>query len=535
MLEFQELSTERTASTKSARLWSVELVVIAALVIAPVMILRCCNLDGKVVWRDEVLTALYLSGHSENDVLNTLKFGCPIGVRELSKYQEFTHTGTPIRTVQNLAAWEPEHAPAYYVLAKLWSNFAGPSFTSIRCFSALASLLAVPFAWWLAFELFRDTRPALLFACLVAASPLHVVYAQEGREYSIWLVTILWSSASLLHAIRRSDKLAWLHYSVALCACMYTHVLGLIVALSHFVFMLLRAGSTKQRIYFFCALALALVAFSPWLWLLGAGVHGISDRLCWTRTVTSLPRMVSCWLGACSGIFFDFDYSRFFGRTNPALCLQSVVATLFACFEVYAAAALLRSKKSDARLFICLLGAINFLALAAPDVFLGGARSTAVRYLIPSIVAIQLACAYILFEKLRITTSFRILTVALVVCAELCSCRAVFADDWWNKSDDSLRMRQVAACINKYTEPVVLVPVDSYNVADVLGLCRLLRSDTVIVPASRNMQLNSSLNYSFVVIPRGPEGDERKFTCYDPSDFEQVIPGVLLRRIVAMQ
>lgn len=43
---------------------------------------------------------------------------------------------------------------------------------------------------------------------LIAVSPFHVLYAQEAREYSLWTVTILLSSAALLRAMRVKTKLS---------------------------------------------------------------------------------------------------------------------------------------------------------------------------------------------------------------------------------------------------------------------------------------------------------------------------------------
>ncbi|MEG4330199.1 hypothetical protein Q5688_33505, partial [Microcoleus sp. herbarium5] len=65
----------------------------------------------------------------------------------------------------------------------------------------------------------------------LAVSPLHVLYAQEARPYSLWSALILLSCASLLRALRLQNKLSWSIYAVANIMGFYTHFFSLLVAL----------------------------------------------------------------------------------------------------------------------------------------------------------------------------------------------------------------------------------------------------------------------------------------------------------------
>ena len=64
--------------------------------------------------------------------------------------------------------------------------------TAIRSLSALISLLIFPCIYWLCRELFNVplSVPGVAIA-LMAISPIQLVYAQEAREYILWLVTII--------------------------------------------------------------------------------------------------------------------------------------------------------------------------------------------------------------------------------------------------------------------------------------------------------------------------------------------------------
>jgi uncharacterized membrane protein len=71
---------------------------------------------------------------------------------------------------------------------------------------------------------------------LVASSPFHVLYAQEAREYSLWTVTILLSSALLLRSIRRKTKSSWATYALGLAVGLYTFPFTVFVMLGHGIY-----------------------------------------------------------------------------------------------------------------------------------------------------------------------------------------------------------------------------------------------------------------------------------------------------------
>jgi len=69
----------------------------------------------------------------------------------------------------------------------------GSSVTVTRGLAALISLFVFPCIYWLCLKLFKSGWMAM---ALVAVLPIHVVYAQEAREYSLWPAAILLSSVS---------------------------------------------------------------------------------------------------------------------------------------------------------------------------------------------------------------------------------------------------------------------------------------------------------------------------------------------------
>ncbi|NER30255.1 MAG: hypothetical protein F6J89_22180 [Symploca sp. SIO1C4] len=65
----------------------------------------------------------------------------------------------------------------------------------------------------------------------MAVSPFQVLYAQEAREYSLWTVTILLSTAALLKAMRSPSHSSWGIYTVSLTLGFYKTILSTLVAM----------------------------------------------------------------------------------------------------------------------------------------------------------------------------------------------------------------------------------------------------------------------------------------------------------------
>jgi uncharacterized membrane protein len=58
---------------------------------------------------------------------------------------------------------------------------------------------------------------------LLAISPFQILYAQESREYSLWMLITVLSSIALLRAIRLKTRLTWVIYGVTLVFGLYTY------------------------------------------------------------------------------------------------------------------------------------------------------------------------------------------------------------------------------------------------------------------------------------------------------------------------
>jgi hypothetical protein len=78
------------------------------------------------------------------------------------------------------------------------------------------------------------------------------------------------------------------------------------------------------------------------------------------------------------------------------------------------------------------------------------------------------------------------------------SANAAFANDWWNKPQDDLRMRQVAKYINQYDKAAVIFIQANSDVATTLGICNLLRRDAHVCTCNQELPWNFPTGYKHV-------------------------------------
>ncbi len=74
---------------------------------------------------------------------------------------------------------------------------------------------------------------------LIAISPVHVLYAQEAREYSLWIVTILLCCTALIKAVKSQKRMWWIVYSFSLGLNLYVSLLSILLACSQIIYILL--------------------------------------------------------------------------------------------------------------------------------------------------------------------------------------------------------------------------------------------------------------------------------------------------------
>ena len=439
---------------------------------------RFVNLDHKVYWFDETFTSLRSAGYTEAEIVEHFHQTAVIKATDLQTFQQVAPERSLADTLYSLSVEDLQHPPLYYVLSNIWIRHIGSSIKAMRTLPALLSLLAFPCMYWLCWELFvaqgefLSALPAWIGVGLVAVSPFHVLYAQESRQYSLWSVTTLLATASLLWALRTKTAISWVGYALSLTLSFYTFLFSGLVAIAHGIYVLgtTNARITKPVIAYCMASLVAVVLFAPWAWKIAMNIEQAQAVTSWTANKLTPIALVASWASILGRLFYDQEGNIFHRLIQLGIIVLIGVAFYTLCR---------RTPRSVWSLVVLLTGVLA-LTLMIPDLVFGGLRSVVPRFLIPSLLGIQIAVAYLLAFKLVNSegtdhpTWWRWMTGA-VLTAGIVSCLVLLQEPvWWvktlNKENPS-----VAEIINQVDRPLVLSDAET---GDLLSLSYLLDEDT---------------------------------------------------------
>ncbi|NJN88836.1 MAG: hypothetical protein HC881_24335, partial [Leptolyngbyaceae cyanobacterium SL_7_1] len=350
--------------------------------------MRFTNLDQKPYWHDEIYTSLRASGYTAEEAIQALYHGQMIDVETLLTYQRPAPERTAIDTLTGLATEEPHHPPLYYVMARFWAEWFGSSITAMRSLPALISLLALPAMYWLCWELFASPMVGKMAMALLAISPIYIRYAQEARQYSLWVVLILVSSAVLVRAVRQKIAVNWGVYAIAMIPALYCHLLSVLVVLGHGVYVLAieRFRLSRTVLGYLLASLIGMVWFLPWVGIAWINQTALVETTAWMKQPLPLPTLIRFWGVQLSRLFVAWHFrsdSQLVYLAIPILVL-AMVALNFLC----------RHTPRSVWLFILTLIGVTALGLVLPDLLWAGKRSTNIRYFFPSYLGLTIAIAY---------------------------------------------------------------------------------------------------------------------------------------------
>ena len=489
--------------------------IIASLVVG--ILFRFVNIEKKNFWFDEVFSSLRTAGYAEAEIVTNLSKPSLLRVEDFQYYQQVNPEKTPIDIINSLASEDPHHPPLYYFICRVWRNLFGSSVVVIRSLSVLVSLLIFPAIYWLCLELFDSPLVGVVTGVLVAVSPFHVLYAQEARQYSLWAVLVLVSSAALLRAIRLQKKSAWAIYAISLTACFYTFIFSVMVAMGQTIYVAIieRFRLTKTSIAYLIAGSLSVIAFSPWLWVLLQNRSQLNKVTAWTTVDRPLVQLFRSWIGNHGRLFFNTNVDDIDRFIHFFLIFLVGYAIYFIC----------RDTPTRVYLLVLTLIGSTALSLSLPDLILGGGRSTLPRYLTPSYLGIELAVAYLFTTKLtRISVKglqlrlWQFGIIALIL-GGILSCAinstAVVGDNKRLNRDNF----GVAAIVNQTNRPLLISDID---VPHLISLSYLIDpkvrfmieancSTCTVNSPSMKRQLVSNIRQGFsdVFLLLGPTSDKK--------------------------
>lgn len=483
---------------------------IIGIVLAIGIFFRFYNLDQKVYWYDETMTSLRISGYTSKELVKEVYNGEVISVGNLLENYQYPNNGKSLNDSINALSYHPEHSPLYYLMARFWLQTFGNSIFTLRLFSALISLLAFPTIYWLCMELFNSKLTSWVAVISIAVSPFHILYAQEAREYSLWTVSILVSSAALLWAMKKKNILSWMTYGVTVSFGLYTHPFSAFVLVGHGIYVLasenFRFNKTFRNYIF--ANILGILLFLPWLLIVIANFSNFVENTEHVNLVRKgfLPLF---WGQNLSRIFIDLNQG--FSPFSPLHYLSAFLAG-YALYFLY-------KTSPKAGLFILTLIGVIGIALIAPDIILSGRRSSITRYALPCYLGIQVAVSYLIANKLnskvrdpeakirifnkKTDKKWRYILISLILSGFISAAVSSQIPTWWNKSASKTRHNpEVARIINQSESSLV---ISNIRPGELLGLTHLLEHTV-------HLQLVSAAN-----IPQIPNNFREVFL-YRPSD-----------------
>jgi uncharacterized membrane protein len=436
---------------------------IAVLAIVLGIFFRGYHLDQKTFWGDEVLGTVRMLGFTEAEIVEAGP-----RVNRAADIQAYFHLGgndhdggRPLSaTVQSLAQEDPQHSPLYYLIVRIWVAAAGTSVLALRTLPAIFGIIAIGAMYWLARELFGNSRVAWIAAALYALSPFAVLYAQEAREYSLWAVITLVSSALLLRAARTGERRWWIGYGASCALGLYVMPLAALVIAAQGVFLIASGDLRRSRVivHYLVANAAALILLLPWLVSMNpaTGLRGFGPMMS-----VKTPAMGICLLFYRSVRASTFDLGPMTGAPNAFRLAGSAAGAALVALMAYAGWVLYRRFPGTARAFVFALLIVPALPLLGHDLVSGGALVGQTRYLEAVYLGIVLLLASLFHTKIADAKADRlkgaawtsVFVLTLIGGAISCAISAQ-AYTWYNKAYE--RSPAVAEIIDHADHPLVV-------------------------------------------------------------------------------
>ncbi|MEO1211350.1 MAG: glycosyltransferase family 39 protein [Cyanobacteria bacterium J06638_20] len=450
--------------------------------------LRFANLESGIFWVDEVATAVRVRGYTQAEVVAAVADGQPRSPAELWQFVVAPSDRDRRKTLDALVQ-SPEHAPLYFLLTREWSALFGQTPATLRLLSVMLSLLTLPMLAWLCWEWLYSSLAGGIAAALLAISPLFISYAQEARPYSLWLFLLVLSGGLLMRAWRRGNNGLWIGYGIALTLALYTSLLSLPVVISQGLHVTLaergsgdiyRKSDRASVKAVWVAIAVSLLAFLPWLIVVGRQWNTLRSNTAWMQLPMGLVDRIGIWLYSLSIPVFDVPVAPLGSLASTLQILTSFVLLL-----VFVGMLLRLMQQTSWRIWgwILALGLPIPVLLALVDAVFGGRRSTAPRYWIPAHLALVLLIAAFTAWKPSgwLQTRYRPwrlwLVVGLLGLSLVCSLGNLERSPRYLKSRN-INNPAIAAAINQSPNPQIFAePTEVY---DLISLSQTLAPTVAI-------------------------------------------------------
>lgn len=439
--------------------WQIVLIAIAIGVF-----FRFYGLDHKLYWLDEVDFSMRIAGYSLAEIKAFLTEQSLVSAGFLERYQYPQPGRTLIDMLNSLFLETTDQVPIFYAITRYWTQLMGNSIAVVRSASAIISLFSFAGIYWLTQELFQAKAVSRIALVLLAVSPVHVVYAQEARPYSLLIVSLLLSTAILLRALKSRSNLWWVAYSFSLIFGVYSHLIFGLVGISQGLYVLIvsRLRLRSGLLPYLASAAFALLAFLPWLMLLIAQPSEQTVNYLLDLKGSMVYRTVRV-SGILSRVILDFGTGQILSWQSIALSIVPVGCALL--LFAHAFYILVKRTAYSVWLMPVLLVMVPGIVLVLPNIFIGTQTGTT-RYMLPIMIGIQLALAYLLATNLTQASrparyGWQLLLVVIVSCGIFSGVLRTQTEMWWNQLPHLLGdIPASSVYINQAESPLVIVDAD---------------------------------------------------------------------------
>lgn len=181
------------------------------------------------------------------------------------------------------------HPPLFYLLLKIWISVGGESLLWLRLLPALFSIAAIIPFLLLCRELELKGNERNLALLLLAVNGYLIKYAQELRMYSLLMflsLCSLWLFVKLFRGERAWHKQLLSLFPVN-SLLVYSHYAGWIVVVVEILALVIWQRPKARR--FLITIAITLVAYAPWAFLVTANIEagkGLAQNIGWVMRPT---------------------------------------------------------------------------------------------------------------------------------------------------------------------------------------------------------------------------------------------------------
>lgn len=444
-------------------------------IIAFACLLRFHSLELKPYWLDESLGLAETCGHLLRDVDRTCLDKRFVTKSDLLAFQQLNASESPLETLKALANNDAGlDAPVYFLVAREACRYVHNPVVATRAVSAVFGALLIALAYFLSLSYFGSRFVAIVVAAIIAVSPIQFIFSQEARAYSLWECTFVLSSLALWHAARVRTVKSWMLYGAATTLSLYTHLMSFQVAIIQAIYLFWSTKSERKQtvLSFGFVMLMAIGAFAPWLFVLIKHFAEAKSLTAWQSNSTEIQSLYFGWLKNIARIFFDTQDSSVMAG---AFFLPVVLISLY-----YVA---MRASKDVAK-YVFLFVIVPPLLLAGADLVCGGFRSNVERYMLPSVLTLEIAIGFTIADcmqnkrhrmehALASTSLIVILVLGIVSCISNSQ-----SSDWWNKGYQHIN--EVAQSLNKQSEHVLLLYPSQAGTGVLLSLAHQLKPDVTV-------------------------------------------------------